>query len=183
VKQNRLKYAAKIVPTEDGAFWAEIPDLPTTVADGKSPEECLANLVQSQEAWLEAAQELGREIPKPERQQYSGNFALRMPPSLHCGLSLAAREQGVSLNQLINLFLSSHLTWFKINGQLAQGSREVRECFARLKGDLARQIVAQRLAGLRPAVARAAMHEDEEEPGPRRSHRGKAELIELSEAS
>jgi len=169
----------KLTPRDDGRYSGEVPELGSCFAEGATPEECLANLKDSLDLWLETAREIGLKIPEAGKEQYSGNFALRMPKSLHGELAEAAREQGVSLNQLINLFLSTHLTWFKINGEIAEGSREVKQCFAKLKGDLARQIVAQRLAGLRPAVVRAAMHEDEEEPGLGRSHRKKAELTEL----
>ncbi len=50
---------------EDGAYVADIPDLDSCSALGATPEEALAELTLAKEAWLEAARELGKPIPKP----------------------------------------------------------------------------------------------------------------------
>jgi len=51
---------------EDGCYVADIPDLETCSALGDTPEEALAEVEQAKEAWLEAARELGKPIPKPQ---------------------------------------------------------------------------------------------------------------------
>jgi predicted RNase H-like HicB family nuclease len=48
---------------EDGAFVAEVPELPGCMADGKSCQEALANAEQIIQEWIETAQELGRPAP------------------------------------------------------------------------------------------------------------------------
>jgi antitoxin HicB len=56
-------------PLEDGGgFAATVPDLPGCMSDGETPEEALANVQDAIRAWIEAAEELGRSIPKPSRQ-------------------------------------------------------------------------------------------------------------------
>ncbi len=51
---------------EDGAFIAEVPELPGCAADGASYQEVLANVEKVIEEWIETATELGRPIPKPK---------------------------------------------------------------------------------------------------------------------
>jgi len=50
---------------EDGGYIADIPDLEACSAFGKTPEEALAEVEQAKEAWLQAAREAGKPIPKP----------------------------------------------------------------------------------------------------------------------
>ena len=51
---------------DDGAFIAEVPDLPGCVADGSSRQEALANAEIVISEWLETAHELGRPVPEPK---------------------------------------------------------------------------------------------------------------------
>ena len=51
---------------EDDAYIAEVPELPGCMADGKTYDEVLENVTQVIKEWLETAEELGREIPKPK---------------------------------------------------------------------------------------------------------------------
>ena len=50
---------------EDGAFIAEVPELPGCAADGPTYEQVLANLQTIIAEWIETAQQLGRPVPKP----------------------------------------------------------------------------------------------------------------------
>lgn len=50
---------------EDGMYVADIPDLEACSALGASPEEALAEVKLAREAWLAAAREAGKPIPKP----------------------------------------------------------------------------------------------------------------------
>lgn len=49
----------------DGAFVAEVPELPGCMADGGSYAEAVANAEQVIQEWIETATELGRPIPEP----------------------------------------------------------------------------------------------------------------------
>ena len=51
---------------EDKAYIAEVPELPGCMADGTTYGEVLENVTQVIKEWLETAEELGREIPKPK---------------------------------------------------------------------------------------------------------------------
>ena len=50
---------------EDGAFLAEIPELPGCIADGTTQEAALKNARDAAAVWIETAQSLGRRIPQP----------------------------------------------------------------------------------------------------------------------
>ena len=51
---------------EDGAFIAEIPELPGCAADGPTYRKALANVEIVMKEWIETAKELGRPIPEPK---------------------------------------------------------------------------------------------------------------------
>ena len=51
---------------EDGAFIAEVPELPGCAADGKTYRAALANVEVVIEEWIETARQLGRPIPQPK---------------------------------------------------------------------------------------------------------------------
>jgi predicted RNase H-like HicB family nuclease len=51
---------------EDGAYIAEVPELPGCAADGASYQEAIANAEDVIDGWIETAREMGREIPKPK---------------------------------------------------------------------------------------------------------------------
>ena len=51
---------------EDGAFIAEVPELPGCLSDGESYAEAVANAEDAMRVWIETAHELGREIPTPK---------------------------------------------------------------------------------------------------------------------
>jgi len=50
---------------EDGAFVAEVPELPGCMADGQTYQEALSNAEQIIQEWIETAKELGRSVPAP----------------------------------------------------------------------------------------------------------------------
>ncbi|WP_019849587.1 MULTISPECIES: toxin-antitoxin system HicB family antitoxin [Desulfitobacterium] len=99
-----LEYEIKLkkLSQEEGDGWfAEIPLLPGCMSDGESLEEAVENLGGAKREWIEASLELGREIPEPTTDEFSGQLRVRMPKSLHRTLSQMAKDENVSLNQLI----------------------------------------------------------------------------------
>lgn len=50
---------------EDGAFIAEVPELPGCMADGRSHREALRAVERVAKEWIATAKELGRPIPRP----------------------------------------------------------------------------------------------------------------------
>ncbi len=92
---------------EDKGFIAVSPDLPGCSAFGDTEEEAVKEIRTAQELWLEAAKKENRPIPKPSSEAgYSGKILLRTPRTLHQALMTQAKEEGVSLNQLILYLLS-----------------------------------------------------------------------------
>ncbi|CDZ30324.1 type II toxin-antitoxin system HicB family antitoxin [Neorhizobium galegae] len=70
-----LRYSVLVSPlsAEDGGgFLATVPDLPGCMSDGETPQEALSNVQHAIESWIEAAQDMGREIPEPSRQAAFG---------------------------------------------------------------------------------------------------------------
>lgn len=49
----------------DEAYIADIPDLKYCSAHGATPQEALAEVLVAKDAWLAAARDLSRPIPKP----------------------------------------------------------------------------------------------------------------------
>ena len=50
---------------EDGGYIADIPDLDSCSAFGRTPAEALAEVEAAEAAWLEPAQAQGKPIPRP----------------------------------------------------------------------------------------------------------------------
>lgn len=91
----------EIVPdTEEGGFTAWYPDLPGCMTCADTIEGVFLNASDAKRAWIEAALEECIEIYDPtDASEYSGQFKLRMPKSLHRDLSLHAKQEGISMNQ------------------------------------------------------------------------------------
>ena len=92
---------------EDGAWIAEVPELPGCMADGRSRQEAIRAAERAAKLWLEVARDDGREIPEPsEPGEASGKFIVRIPRSLHRRLQILAKREQVSLNQLVSNLLA-----------------------------------------------------------------------------
>lgn len=92
----------RLTEEEGGGWFAEIPLLPGCMSDGETVEEAIVNLNDAKKGWIETYLELGREVPEPATaEDFSGQLRVRMPKSLHKALSEKAKEENVSLNQLI----------------------------------------------------------------------------------
>ena len=51
---------------EDGGYIADIPDLVSCSAFGKTPREALKQVQIAKTAWLDTARNLGKPIPRPK---------------------------------------------------------------------------------------------------------------------
>ncbi len=51
---------------EDGAFIAQVPELPGCMSDGGTYQDALKNVEVIMKEWIETANELGRDIPSPK---------------------------------------------------------------------------------------------------------------------
>jgi antitoxin HicB len=87
--------------TGDGAeYWiARVLELPHCMTHGATPEEALRDIEDAKREWLKSNLEAGLPIPEPAK--FTGQYHLRMPPSLHEALALKSESEDVSLNQFI----------------------------------------------------------------------------------
>lgn len=87
-----LPYSLEIVPdVYEGGITARYPGLPGCITCADTMEDAVVNAVDTKKAWLGAALEDGISItepsPEPNLSEYSGQFKLRIPKSLHRSLS------------------------------------------------------------------------------------------------
>lgn len=123
----QLPYRMEIIEDKDeGGFVVNFPDLPGCLTCGETVEEAVENAKDAKRCWLEAALEDGIAIPLPdETENYSGQFKIRMPKSLHRSLAAHAKREGISMNQYCIYLLSKNDAVFsKANCQVKCNTTE-----------------------------------------------------------
>lgn len=105
-----LPYPMEIVEDQtEGGFVVSFPDLPGCITCGDTLESAVENAMDAKKVWLEVALEQGIEIHKPgSLEEYSGQFKLRMPKSLHRSLAEHSKREGISMNQYCLYLLSKN---------------------------------------------------------------------------
>ena len=105
-----MPYRMEIVEDKDeGGFVVSYPDLPGCITCGETIERAVENALDAKREWLEAAIEEGIEIHEPDSlEDYSGQFKLRIPRSLHRALAEHSQREGVSMNQYCVYLLSKN---------------------------------------------------------------------------
>ena len=105
-----LPYKLEIIPDqEEGGYLVSYPDLKGCLSYGDTIDEAYTNALDAKAAWLDAALEEGIEIPEPRSEgDYSGQFRLRMPRTLHKTLAENAQAEGISMNQYCIYILSKY---------------------------------------------------------------------------
>ena len=66
-KQER-EFEVVLEPQPEGGFVVSVPDLPGCWTQGETRDEAIANAREAIAAYLETLEELGRPIPRPERE-------------------------------------------------------------------------------------------------------------------
>ena len=96
-----MPYRMELVEDPDeGGCVVSYPDLPGCITCGETVERAIANAQDAKKAWLEAALEEEIEIHEPDSlEEYSGQFKLRLPRSLHRSLAEHSQREGISMNQ------------------------------------------------------------------------------------
>ena len=104
----KLPYRLELVPDPDeGGYAVSYPTLKGCLSSGETIDEAVSNAEDAKREWITSALESGIEIPEPDTdEEYSGQFKLRIPKSLHRQLALAARREGISMNQYCLYLLS-----------------------------------------------------------------------------
>jgi len=76
---------------------------------GETIEDAYRNAEDAKHEWLAAAIEDDIAVPEPDSiEDYSGQFKLRLPRSLHRQLALQSKREGVSMNQYCVYLLSQN---------------------------------------------------------------------------
>ena len=103
-----MPYRMEVVEDQyEGGYVVSFPDLPGCLTCGETIESAVENAIDAKKAWLEAALEKGIEIYEPNSlEDYSGQFKLRIPKSLHRSLVENSRREGISMNQYCVYLLS-----------------------------------------------------------------------------
>ena len=105
-----LPYQERIVADKSGGYVGYIPELKGCITQAETKAEVVEMLDDAKKCWLEAALDEGINIPEPVNDdEFSGKFNLRIPKSLHKALVLSAREEGISLNQMVMYILTAGL--------------------------------------------------------------------------
>lgn len=98
---------------EGGGFFIEYPDLPGCYSDGETVLEARENGREAAFCWLETAIEDKEMIPAPGSsssiEHYSGRLSQRVPKSVHLRLEKRAKDEGVSINQLVLFYIAEGL--------------------------------------------------------------------------
>ena len=96
-----LPYKLELVPdSTEGGYVASYPELRGCITVGDTLASVAANAEDAKREWIQAAMEEGIEIPEPlSEAEYSGQFKLRIPKSLHRALAQHSKEEGISMNQ------------------------------------------------------------------------------------
>ncbi|MFO7979729.1 MAG: type II toxin-antitoxin system HicB family antitoxin [Candidatus Aminicenantes bacterium] len=73
-----------------------------------TPESALKGIRKVVKEVLNDMKDCGESPPEAlSSRKFSGKFVVRIPPELHRNLAIEAREQGISLNRLVNAKLHS----------------------------------------------------------------------------
>lgn len=110
-----MKLPYKMLVEEDpyeGGYVISFPELVGCLTCGDTLEEALSNVKEAKELWFDSMLKEGLEIPEPDylKEQYSGQFKIRIPKDLHRTLAINAKKEGVSMNQYCMYLLTKNST-------------------------------------------------------------------------
>jgi len=113
----RLPYRMEVIPdTAEGGFVVRFPELPGCLTCADTLEDAVRNAADCKKEWLSAALEDGIDIPEPASEdEYSGQFKLRIPKSLHKSLAEHSKAEGISMNQYCLYLLAKNDASYRAN--------------------------------------------------------------------
>lgn len=105
------KYSINVFwSAEDEAYISTSPEFPRLSSFGDTPEEAVAEMQVALELAVETYEKNDWPLPEPRTpNEYSGQFRLRLPRTLHAKLAAQAQQEGVSLNTLTLTYLAESL--------------------------------------------------------------------------
>ena len=106
-----LSYRIEVIKEQEGSGYVfHCPELPGCITCAETVAEGMEMLEDAKKCWFTACLEDGVPIPEPAQlEDYSGQFKLRLPQSLHKQLAQRSSEEGVSMNQYCVYLLSKGL--------------------------------------------------------------------------
>jgi antitoxin HicB len=108
-----IQYPFEIRPLseeEGGGYLISFPDFSECISDGETPEEAIQNGFDALQETIYALESLNLPVPEPgSGGSYSGKFIQRVPKSIHARLAARAKQEGVSMNSLVNVMLAESL--------------------------------------------------------------------------
>ena len=104
-----LNYKIEVIEDkEEGGYVLSCPELRGCITCADTIQEGFEMLEDAKKCWFVACIEDNIPIPEPSTaNDYSGQFKLRMPKSLHKTLADRSRQEGISMNQYCLYLLSS----------------------------------------------------------------------------
>ena len=114
-----LPYRLELVPdTEEGGFVASYPELRGCLTSGETAEAALKNALDFKRDLFSASLVVGYEIREATSDdEYSGQFKLRLPKSLHRALRESSKRGGISMNQYCLYLLTTNNAEFRHGAQ------------------------------------------------------------------
>ncbi|WP_420629509.1 toxin-antitoxin system HicB family antitoxin [Candidatus Leptofilum sp.] len=108
---KQYPFEIQILSEEDGGgYLISFPDFSECISDGDTIEEAIQNGLDALEETIAALESMKLPVPEPgSGGSYSGKFVQRVPKSLHARLVARAKQEGVSMNTLVNTFLAESL--------------------------------------------------------------------------
>lgn len=108
---KQYPFEIQLLSEEDGGgYLISFPDFSECISDGETVEEAIQNGLDALAETIAALESLNLPVPEPgSGGSYSGKFIQRVPKSLHARLAARARQEGVSMNTLVNTFLAESL--------------------------------------------------------------------------
>jgi len=108
----KLNYRIEVVKDElEDGYVISIPQLKGCITTAETIEEGMMMIEDAKKEWLKVAIEDGLDIPKPvDVNNFSGQFKLRMPKTLHKELMGKSKMEGISMNQYCVYLLSKNLS-------------------------------------------------------------------------
>jgi antitoxin HicB len=95
---------------EGGGFLISFPDFSECISDGETVEEAIQNGLDALQETIAALESMNLPVPEPgSGGGYSGKFIQRVPKSIHARLAIRAKQEGVSMNTLVNTILAESL--------------------------------------------------------------------------
>ena len=103
-----LNYKVEVIEDkEEGGYALRCPELRGCITYAETLTQGFEMIEDAKKCWFTACIEDGVAIPEPSNSEdFSGQFKLRMPKSLHKTLAERSKQEGISMNQYCLYLLS-----------------------------------------------------------------------------